>query len=383
MNYQISFRNLYFVPNPKQVLYIENEYDTQMNRIITENYRYLRDAFEEAGMIFVYMPMLLKGKDVERRIRYFAPYLNVLKGRLLDSASDALLDFMVSPTDRNQISPSFIYNARKDGNIVTFDATTISVEGYKERERVVRRIVASRAEETDIAYIKRSLHTTLAVEIAMSVQESREKRKETLLKDEESYQGMLNLSEEKLIDNANFGQEDISSANVTEDIIRGLMSSLLRTVYKLRVEGVKLSTIHELIDRHESLSRLVVTKDLRIILPDYNNLEIKMGALPKAIYLVFLKYPEGIMFKNMMEHKQELYDFYRILKPNTTEERMHSTLERIVNPLKNNLYENVSRIQLAFTTKFDEHLAKNYYLSGERSEVYKVGLDRSMIEWEK
>lgn len=44
------------------------------------------------------------------------------------------------------------------------------------------------------------------------------------------------------------------------------------------------------------LSKLVVTKDLRIFLPDYENMEITMEPLVKAVFLLFLKRPEGIMF---------------------------------------------------------------------------------------
>ncbi len=39
-------------------------------------------------------------------------------------------------------------------------------------------------------------------------------------------------------------------------------------------------------------SRLLVTKDCQLFLPDNNNKEIVMGPLPKAVFLLFLRHPE-------------------------------------------------------------------------------------------
>ena len=162
-----------------------------------------------------------------------------------------------------------------------------------------------------------------------------------------------------------------------------VLRELRMTVQKLRLEGVSLMAIHEFIDKQEPLSRMVITSDYRIFLPDYNDMEIEMGALPKAIYFLYLRYPEGIIYEHMQDYYNELLNIYRQLRPNTDEARLNLTITKVVNPLGNALNENIARIRKAFVEKFDEHLANNYIITGERGSQYSIPLDRDLIIWEE
>ena len=190
--------------------------------------------------------------------------------------------------------------------------------------------------------------------------------------------------------------EDIcKSASVAEDIAvdpdeerslidtERILRELRENVQKLRLEGVSLMAIHEFIDKQEPLSRMVITEDYRIFLPDYNNMEIEMGALPKAVYFLFLRYPEGIIYKHMPDYYNELLGIYKQLRPNTDDARLNLTVTKVVNPLGNALNKNIARIRKAFIDKFDEHLANNYIITGERGLQYYIPLDRELINWEE
>ena len=165
----------------------------------------------------------------------------------------------------------------------------------------------------------------------------------------------------------------------TEKVLR----ELRMTVQKLRLEGVSRMAIHEFIDKQEPLSRMTITPDYRIFLPDYNNIEIEMAALPKAIYFLFLRYPNGIIYKHMQDHYNELLNIYRQLRPHTDEARINLTITKVVNPVGNALNENIARIRKAFIEKFDEHLANHYIITGERGLQYAIPLDRELITWEE
>ena len=54
-------------------------------------------------------------------------------------------------------------------------------------------------------------------------------------------------------------------------------------------------------NREQKLSRLHITKDYRIILTDYDNIEIVMTPLPKALFLLYQKHPNGIMFSYLSD----------------------------------------------------------------------------------
>ncbi|MBS7408094.1 MAG: hypothetical protein KIG47_03140, partial [Prevotellamassilia sp.] len=174
-------------------------------------------------------------------------------------------------------------------------------------------------------------------------------------------------------------EEDLADEHSLVETAK-VLRELRATVQKLRLEGVSLMAIHEFIDKQEPLSRMTITPDHRIFLPDYNNMEIEMGALPKAVYFLYLRHPEGIICKHMQDYYNELLDIYTHLRPNTDKARLILTITKVVNPLGNALNENIARIRKAFVEKFDEHLANNYIITGERGERYAIPLDRALVE---
>lgn len=153
-------------------------------------------------------------------------------------------------------------------------------------------------------------------------------------------------------------------------------------VQKLRAKGMNEWTFRGLFKSKALLSHLVITKDYRIILPDYNDIEVKMEPLIKAVYFLFLKHPEGITFKELSDYRKELLDIYKTLKPMGINKRTVQSIEDVTNPLLNSINEKCARIRSAFINKFDEHLAKNYFITGERGGAKKITLPRDLIIWE-
>ena len=141
-------------------------------------------------------------------------------------------------------------------------------------------------------------------------------------------------------------------------------------------------TFRSLFKTKAQLSRLVITKNHRIMLPDYNDIEVKMEPLVKAVYLLFLKHPEGIVFKGLTDYREELLDIYKVLKPMGLSKRTIRSIEDVTNPLLNSINEKCARIRSAFVKEFDEGLAKNYFVTGERGEAKKILLPRDLVVWE-
>ena len=119
-----------------------------------------------------------------------------------------------------------------------------------------------------------------------------------------------------------------------------------------------------------------------ILLPDYNNMEIKMEPLVKAVYLLFLRHPEGIMFKRLPDYRQELTQIYNDLRPSGLTERAVQSIEDVTNPMLNSINEKCARIRAAFVGQFDEYMARSYYIDGLRGQAKKIALPRSLVVWE-
>lgn len=176
-------------------------------------------------------------------------------------------------------------------------------------------------------------------------------------------------------------QEDFADEQFDWEI-NELVDEIRERVEKLEQRGISRKLLMKLFTEKQELSRLVVTKDMRIMLPDYNNMEIKMEPINKAVFLLFLKHPEGIIFKHLPNYRKELTDIYQMIKPCGINERVLQSIEDVTNPLLNSINEKCARIRGSFISQFDENLAKYYYIYGKRGEPKKIDLPRELVIWE-
>ena len=160
------------------------------------------------------------------------------------------------------------------------------------------------------------------------------------------------------------------------------MEEVRERIAKLRQRGIAEYLLEQLIHPDNRLSRLVVTKDYRILLPDYNDMEIKMEPLVKSVYLLFLRHPEGIMFKFLPDYREELARIYADLRPVGLTDKALQSIEDVTNPLLNSINEKCARIRGAFVGQFDDYMAKSYYIDGLRGEAKKISLPRNLVVWE-
>ena len=162
-----------------------------------------------------------------------------------------------------------------------------------------------------------------------------------------------------------------------------LSDEIVERVEKLRKLGINDLIIQSLFWGEVKPSRLLITKDYRLFLPDYNNKEIVMGPLPKAVFLLFLQHPEGILFKRMSEWRGELLILYRRCSGRELDEEMRQSVNKLVDPLSNSLNEKCSRIREAFLREMDDSIASHYYITGDRATPKRIRLDRELVKWEK
>ena len=130
------------------------------------------------------------------------------------------------------------------------------------------------------------------------------------------------------------------------------------------------------------VSKLVITNDYRILLPDYYNIEIKLEPLVKAVYLLFLKHPEGIVFKDLTDYREELKQIYSVLRPNGITDKAIQSIEDLTNPVSNSINEKCARIRGVFVGHFGDDIAQHYYIDGLRGEPKKISLPRDLVIWE-
>ncbi len=174
-------------------------------------------------------------------------------------------------------------------------------------------------------------------------------------------------------------------ANNDKDVLptktnQDLTEEIRFRVLELRKRGVRLCQLQDLVYEQLTLSRLVVTKDFRIMLPDFNNMEITMSPLPKAVFLLFLKHPEGILFKELHNYYDELLDIYRQISNRIIENNIVDSILDVTDPTKNSINEKCARIREAFLKQLNGIQAEHHYITGKRGEPKKITLPRELVD---
>ena len=167
-----------------------------------------------------------------------------------------------------------------------------------------------------------------------------------------------------------FGRAMDTAAAEVRDAIRNLL-----------LKGYSAAVIRAWLDEDVKLSRLRVTKQYNILLVDYGKV-VKMGPLPKTIFLFFLRHPEGVMFSHLMDYRDELLNIYSHVCKNDDPGKMHQSIDRLINPFDNSINEKCAAVKKAFMMQIEDSVARNYYITGLQGGKKGISLDRSLVEWE-
>ena len=338
---------------PKELLYVASE----ENRTLTELIENQPDVFEGWGKMIgfqvIYLPLLMKRLKDKEVLRYRAPYLTEAEIGQTTIGNDYLLQYLDHPSDRRKIRHGFIRTEdihRSDNG----------------KDKAINRFypLSSNSSEPIVDQLHR-------IGKQISIENNRHER---LLENRGGHDDWGNCVGHDADGrfNSQIGNEN------TDDLIE----EVKERIAKLRLRGISQNILEQLIHPDDRLSRLVITKDYRLLLPDYNDMEIKMEPLVKAVYLLFLKHPEGIMFKYLPDYREELTEIYIKLKPLGLTDRAIHSIEDVTNPLLNSINEKCARIRGAFVGQFDDHLARYYYIDGKRGEAKRISLPRELVVWE-
>ena len=344
MGFKLELTKLPFQPRTHQIIYVESAYNYEINEYIQQHYNELKERLSPMYE-FIYIPYLYKEIDLNRIVSYYAPYTQdtIVEWEQLNMQSDYLLQFMKYPGYREYVGSALVRYARKDGKNRIFNGSWLY----------------------DVSQFDECIHE-------LTNQESKEVR----YKGKSGTNNHIFVHEKRVFINP-------LTADVTfnEDVER-LIRQTKDNLRQLRKMGIGGKVLQLLFHEEEKLSRLRITQDYRIFLPDYNMMEICMTPLPKAVYLLFLNHPEGINFSYLPDYFEELKNYYiKVRGTNELTDAMQKNLERVTDPLNNSINEKCARIKEAFVKKFDDHLAFNYYISGKWGEPKSIPLSRELVEW--
>ena len=172
--------------------------------------------------------------------------------------------------------------------------------------------------------------------------------------------------------------------NTNEDkmhLCKILIEEVKERILKLKEYGMSEKELVALIETEQPLMKLTVSRDYRLFLGE-QRVEVRMEPLVKAVYLLFLRHPEGIIFKSLPDYRQELTKLYSEVRPWGLTDRALQSIEDVTNPMLNSINEKCARIKKAFVGILGSEMAKKYYIKGNRGEPKSIALSRDLVVWE-
>ena len=336
--------------SPKELIYVASEEDTELSDMFEANPEVFEGWGKMIGFQIVYLPLLMKKLADKNVLRYRAPYLSETELVSTTIGNNFLLQYLEHPFDRERIKHGFI-------------RTEDIHRGRDGKDKAINRFYPLSSKSTEP--VADQLHR-------IGKQISVEKNEHERLLESRSYDDYGDAA-------IDCGAEAHFNSQIDNENTDDLIAEVKARIAELRQRGISQHILEQLIRPDDRLSRLVITKDYRIMLPDYHDMEILMEPLVKAVYLLFLNHPEGIMFKNLPTYRNELTEIYGKLRPGGLTERALQSIEDVTNPLLNSINEKCARIRGAFVGQFDDHMARHYYIDGKRGEAKKISLPRELV----
>ena len=355
MNCTIGLRKLPFTQYDRQVIYTEGNFCELVNHFISKDYKWVKRLFGKYSYDFCYIPKLEEELTESEFLQYFAPSVgnDFIVPKM---GNDFILDYMVHPENKAKIKPMLL-----------FHSVDTEVE-YPEAENQYQGYILDLPDDLE----SRSHHEQ--TRILKKAFEEAAKNISSFVSDAENR--IMYRMDDDMVNDALYDAD----AEFDRDSWQ-LIEEIRERILKLHQRGIGDEILRRAIHGKEKLSRLIVTTDKRILLPDYD-MEIKLRPLPKAVYLLFLRHHEGILFKSLPDYRDELAGIYQELRGGELSDREERSVLDVTSPLSNSINEKCARIREAFLDKFDEHLARYYYVDGRKGEPKRIALPDNLIEWQ-
>ena len=160
-----------------------------------------------------------------------------------------------------------------------------------------------------------------------------------------------------------------------------LLKEVKERVQMLKDYGMSEKEIFAYLHSAESLAPMIISRGYKIYLGEERK-EVHLEPIVKSLYLLFLQHPEGIIFKDLPDYRQELASIYNKVRPWGLTDRAMQSIEDVTNPMLNSINEKCAKIKKVFEAMLDNSIAEQYYIKGKRGQVKRINLPRDLVTWE-
>lgn len=126
---------------------------------------------------------------------------------------------------------------------------------------------------------------------------------------------------------------------------------------------------------------LYIDKSFSIRMGDKDGLRMPLRPMVKALFILFLKHPEGILFKQRGCYQKELEEIYGVIAPGVPKDAIIRRVERLVNLEDNTFSENASVLNAKMDALFPTAMAGDYKIQGNNGQSRRIPLNPLFVHW--
>ena len=145
---------------------------------------------------------------------------------------------------------------------------------------------------------------------------------------------------------------------------------------QLRTKGVTDKEIDSLLTQQQQPGRAYIDTKGMLVLPDAGGIQIKLNPMERTLYILFLRYPDGINADELWRYWDELCDIYGSQTIYDDIDMIEDAVEGICDEEKVTWYTNVSRIKRKITDKLGKRAAEQYIIRRGEDGLYRIDAAR-------
>lgn len=122
-----------------------------------------------------------------------------------------------------------------------------------------------------------------------------------------------------------------------------------------------------------------ITRELRIYI---GRKELRIRPMAKTVLLLFLRHPEGIPLKQIVDYRKELLGYYRRVMRSLDDSVAEERVQRMVEIFNNDLNVQIARVNAAVSALTGPEASQLYRIQGSAGERKSILLDRRWMVWD-
>lgn len=317
-----------FNTNDNMVIFFDLENNHTINQYIISNLETIKKRFRDEFKNFVYLPNIEFSENFDAILKYYLPHLSESNFKTLQ------FENIFQKPESQKIVDYFGYGGTiKCGLIFIKESTIIECNEL---------LIENNFFTDSLLYFK-----TLSEQRTFSFDDC-----DDMIGNSNSFNPYENLDEDTL-DKINEIQKQLSELKQNGQLLFAL--PILKELLENETKTFNFN----------SENNLLIDGDFRIVLPNFNNIEIQLSHLTKVVYMLFYNNPQGINIKNLHQYKQQIISLYAGISNQLDYDKMLQSIDDLVKPDSKAIYTHISRIKSAFYKQMDYKFADKFIVTSD------------------